>query len=475
MVTSGRSSGWPRRATAAPQPDANSMVDRLTKVPILRLMTQDGYAVPARANPDIASAETIRRDIETVYRMERVRLIAGLARHVGDINLAEELAQDALLTALASWPDKGLPANPGGWLMTTAKRRAVDLWRRRRMMARHEAALSHDIETGRTSDHAAIEASIDDEIGDERLSLIFTACHPLLSRDQRTALTLKIIGGLTTEEIGRAFLTQETTVAQRIVRAKKTLRDAGVDFDVPIGAERDARLASVLEVIYLIFNEGYAASRGDDLIRPQLCQEAMRLGRILVGLAPEEPEAHGLLALMELQASRFKARVAPDGSALTLETQNRRLWDRLLIQRGLEGLAKAEKLGGADGAYALQAALAAVHARAARFVDTDWGMSAALYDRLLEKMPSPVVALNRAVAHAMAYGPETGLALLAEIEAEPSLAGYGPLHAAKGDFMMRLGRNEAAREEFERAAKLSDNTVERQFLRGRAEACWQQP
>lgn len=407
--------------------------------------------------------------------MERVRLVAGLTRHVGDLGLAEDLAQEALVAALATWPTSGIPPNPGGWLMTTAKRRAVDLWRRRRMMARHEAALAHDIETGRADEHAAVEAALDDSIGDERLSLILAACHPLLSRDQRTALTLKVIGGLTTEEIGRAFLTQETTVAQRIVRAKKILRDADVAFEAPLGEDRAARLSSVLEVIYLVFNEGYAASRGEDLIRTQLCEEAMRLGRILVGLAPGEAEAHGLLALMELQASRLKARVAADGRALTLETQNRGLWDRLLIQRGLDGLAMVTRLGGEDGVYALQAALAAVHARAAKFEDTDWGRSAALYDRLLECLPSPVVALNRAVAHAMAFGPETGLRLLEAIEEEPQLSDYLPLHAAKGDFLFRLGRKAEAQAAFERAASLSDNAVERAFLMGRVADCGVQP
>ncbi|MDZ7875335.1 MAG: sigma-70 family RNA polymerase sigma factor [Rhizobium sp.] len=318
---------------------------------ILRTMTRNG-----QAGPNVADSQALAPpDIERIYRMERVRLVAGLARHVRDLSLAEDLAQEALVAALAAWPASGIPPNPGGWLMTTAKRRAVDLWRRRRMMARHEAALAHDIETGRADEQAAIEAALDNEIGDERLSLIFTACHPLLSRDQRTALTLKVIGGLATEEIARAFLTQETTVAQRIVRAKKILREGDVAFEVPVGEARGARLASVLEVIYLIFNEGYAASSGEDLIRPQLCEEAMRLGRILVGLAPEEPEAHGLLALMELQASRFKARIGPDGSAQTLETQNRRLWDRLLIQRGLDGLLAVKRLGGEDGIYALQA------------------------------------------------------------------------------------------------------------------------
>ncbi|KQW27658.1 RNA polymerase subunit sigma-24 [Rhizobium sp. Root274] len=434
-------------------------------------MTRDGQRQAGASAANGESLQVAARDIETIFRLERVRLIAGLARHVGDISLAEDLAQEALLAALGVWPRTGTPPNPGGWLMTTAKRRAVDLWRRRRMMARHEAALTHDIETDRRDAHAAIEARLDDAIGDERLSLIFTACHPLLSRDQRTALTLKIIAGLTTEEIARAFLTQDTTVAQRIVRAKKILRDADVAFEVPLGEDRAARLGSVLEVIYLIFNEGYAASRGEDLIRPQLCQEAMRLGRILVGLAPEEAEAHGLLALMELQASRFKARVAADGRALTLETQNRGLWDRLLIQRGLAGLAVVRRLKSEDGVYALQAALAAVHARATTFADTDWALSASLYDRLLALTPSPVVALNRAVAHAMAFGPEMGLRLLEEIADAPQLADYPPYHAAKGDFLFRLGRMAEARSAFEQAALLSGNDAERAFLLGRVQAC----
>lgn len=446
-------------------------VDHPDRASILRVMRRDGDAISASAD----RGDAIAREIEGIYRMERVRLVAGLTRHVGDLGLAEDLAQEALVAALATWPTSGIPPNPGGWLMTTAKRRAVDLWRRRRMMARHEAALAHDIETGRADEHAAVEAALDDSIGDERLSLIFAACHPLLSRDQRTALTLKVIGGLTTEEIGRGFLTQETTVAQRIVRAKKILRDADVAFEAPLGEDRAARLSSVLEVIYLVFNEGYAASRGEDLIRTQLCEEAMRLGRILVGLAPGEAEAHGLLALMELQASRLKARVAADGRALTLETQNRGLWDRLLIQRGLDGLAMVTRLGGEDGVYALQAALAAVHARAAKFEDTDWGRSAALYDRLLECLPSPVVALNRAVAHAMAFGPETGLRLLEAIEEEPQLSDYLPLHAAKGDFLFRLGRKAEAQAAFERAASLSDNAVERAFLMGRVADCGVQP
>jgi RNA polymerase sigma factor (sigma-70 family) len=429
-------------------------------------MTPDGRDTTGKADHDAAPAAVVR-DIETIFRLERVRLIAGLARHVGDIDLAEELAQEALVEALARWPTRGTPPNPGAWLMTVAKRQAIDLWRRRRMIDRQEAAVAHAIENGRDDPHAAIEASLDDEIGDERLSLIFAACHPLLSRDQRTALTLKVIAGLSTQEIARAFLVQETTMAQRIVRAKALLREGKVAYEVPLGDERVARLTSVLEVIYLIFNEGYAASRGEDLIRPQLCQEAMRLGRILAGLAPGEPEVHGLLSLMELQASRFNARIGSDGGAQTLETQNRAKWDWLLIQRGLAGRETAKRLGGEDGVYALQAAIAAVHARATRFADTDWALSAALYDRLLARVPSPVVALNRAVAHAMAFGPETGLALLAEIEAEPPVAAYSPFHAAKGDFLFRLGRMEEARRAFERAIELSGNEAERAFLRER--------
>lgn len=441
-----------------------STVDRADGASILRLMIRDGQAISA--SPD--KVGVVAREIEGIYRMERVRLVAGLARYVGDLSLAEELAQEALVTALATWPASGTPPNPGGWLMTTAKRRAIDLWRRRRMMARHGASLAHAIETDRADEHAAIEASLDDEIGDERMSLIFTACHPLLSRDQRTALTLKVIGGLTTEEIARAFLTPETTVAQRIVRAKKSLGEAGIAYEVPRGAERDARLASVLEVVYLIFNEGYAASAGEDAIRPQLCAEAMRLGRILAGLAPDEPEVHGLLALMEIQSSRLVARNGPDGVPLTLETQNRSRWDQLLIHRGFAALERVRALGGEDGAYALQAALAACHARARRFEDTDWRMIAGLYDRLLAVLPSPVVALNRAVAHAMAFGPETGLALLDALEDEPALKGYAPMAAARGDFLLRAGRPAEARAAFERAAELSGNESERAFLMRRA-------
>lgn len=411
------------------------------------------------------------RTAETVFRMERARLIAGLARIVRDVGRAEELAQDALVVALDRWPTSGIPDNPAAWLMATAKRRAIDALRRARMMERKHDEIGRDLELEQDSTIEAIEASMDDDIGDERLSLIFTACHPVLSTDARVALTLRLIGGLSTEEIARAFLSSETTIAQRIVRAKKSLGGAGIAYEVPRGAERDARLASVLEVVYLIFNEGYAASAGEDAIRPQLCAEAMRLGRILARLSPDDPEVHGLLALMAIHASRLVARNGPDGVPLTLETQNRAHWDQLLIRRGLAALERVRALGGEDGPYALQAALAACHARARRFEDTDWRMIAGLYDRLLEVLPSPVVALNRAVAHAMAHGPERGLELLDALGNEPALKGYAPMAAARGDFLLRAGRRAEAREAFEKAARLSRNRAEKAFLLRRTEAC----
>lgn len=410
----------------------------------------------------------IHGTVETVFRMERARLIAGLAKMVRDIGTAEELAQDALATALSEWPKRGMPDNPGAWLMATAKRRAIDSLRRRRMMDRKHADLARDLDEQRDAAIEEIEAAMDDDIGDERLSLIFTACHPLLSTEARIALTLRLIGGLTTSEIARAFLASETTIAQRIVRAKKTLGQANIAYEVPRGPERDERLASVLTVIYLIFNEGYAASAGEDAIRPQLCTEAMRLGRILAALMDDEPEVHGLLALMEIQASRFASRTGADGLPLTLEQQDRTRWDRLLIQRGLAGLERARSLGGADGVYALQAALAACHARARRFEDTDWRMIAGLYDQLLAVQPSPVVALNRAVAYAMADGPNAGLALLEKLEDHPAMEDYVPFHAARGDFLRRAGRGEEARTAFEVAADLSRNTAEKAFLLKRA-------
>jgi RNA polymerase sigma factor (sigma-70 family) len=409
--------------------------------------------------------------IEAVFRIEQARLIAGLARMLRDVSLAEELAQDALVAALGEWPQSGVPANPGAWLMATAKRRAIDLFRRAKMLARKHAEIGHDLESERDTSAEDVEAALDDDLGDELLGLVFAACHPVLSPDARAALTLRLIGGLTTEEIARAFLASETSIAQRIVRAKKTLGAANLNYEVPHGDERNARLPSVLEVIYLIFNEGYAATAGDDLIRPALCTEAQRLGRILAAALPSEPEVFGLLALMEIQASRLAARTGPDGALVPLPEQVRSRWDRLLIRRGLAALERALALGGKDGPYALQAALAACHARARRAEDTDWVAIAALYDRLLDVMPSPVVALNRAVAHSMAYGPQAGLVLLSGIEHSDVLAGYAPLPAARGDFLFRAGRLAEAKAEFERAAALTRNEREKTFLLARAAAC----
>lgn len=417
------------------------------------------------------AATEAHRAIEAVFRIEQARLIAGLARMVRDVGLAEELAQDALVAALSEWPKAGVPQNPGAWLMAAARRRAIDGFRRNRMLARKHAEIGRDLEDERDASAEHIEAALDDDLGDELLGLIFAACHPVLSPEARAALTLRLIGGLTTEEIARAFLSNEATIAQRIVRAKKALGRAGLAFEVPRGQERQERLASVLEVIYLIFNEGYAATAGEDLIRPALCAEARRLGRILAGLMPDEPEVFGLLALMEIQASRFAARTAPDGSLVPLTEQNRARWDQLLIRRGLAALRRAEALGGADGPYALQAALAACHARARKAEETDWRRIAALYDRLREVMPSPVVDLNRAVAHSMAYGPEAGLKLAEEVAEAAALRGYAPLPAAMGDFLFRAGRLAEARVQFERAAALTRNERERAFLLGRAAAC----
>jgi RNA polymerase sigma factor (sigma-70 family) len=415
-------------------------------------------------------AEDTHQAIETVFRIERARLIGGLARLVRDVDLAEELAQDALVAALAEWPRTGVPDNPGAWLMAAARRRAIDVFRRNRMRARKHAEIAREQDEA-DDGPGAIEAALDDDLGDELLGLIFAACHPVLPPEARSALTLRLVGGLTTAEIARAFLSAEATIAQRIVRAKRRLGRAGLAFAVPRGAERRPRLASVLEVIYLIFNEGYAATSGEDPIRPALAAEAQRLGRILAGLMPDEPEVFGLLALMELQASRFASRTGPDGALVPITGQNRARWDRLLIRRGLAALARAEALGGADGPYALQAALAACHARARTAEETDWRRIAALYDRLREVMPSPVVELNRAVAHSMAFGPEAGLALLAAIEGAPALAGYAPLPAARGDVLFRAGRLAEAKAEFERAAALSRNAREREFLLRRASSC----
>jgi len=411
------------------------------------------------------------RAIEAVFRIERAGLIASLARMVRDIDRAEELAQDALLTALGEWPKTGIPDRPGAWLMAAARRRAIDGLRRDKMLARKHEAIARESEEASDAAIAAIEAAMDDDVGDELLGLIFTACHPVLSAEARAALTLRLVAGLTTEEIARAFLSNPTTIGQRIVRAKKTIAAAGLAFEVPRGAELAARLGSVLEILYLIFNEGYAATAGEDLIRPSLCAEAQRLGRMLAARMPDEAEVFGLLALMEIQASRLAARVAPDGSAVMLPEQNRARWDQLLIRRGLAALARAEALDGADGIYALQAALAACHARAHRAEDTDWRRIAALYDRLRGVMPSPVVDLNRAVAHSMAYGPESGLALVDAIADAAALRNYAPLPAARGDFLFRAGRLAEAKAQFEAAAGLSQNARERAFLLGRAQAC----
>jgi len=417
----------------------------------------------------VADGET-HRTIETVFRIERARLIGGLARLVRDMDRAEELAQDALVAALAEWPASGVPQNPGAWLMAAAKRRAIDGFRRDKMLTRKHDEMAHEFDEAHEPG-AAIEAALDDDLGDEVLGLIFAACHPVLSAEARAALTLRVVAGLTTDEIARAFLSNEPAIAQRIVRAKKSLAGAGLTFEVPHGDELKSRLPSVLEVIYLVFNEGYAATAGEDLIRVGIGAEAQRLGRILAAAMPDEPEVFGLLALMELQASRFAARTGPDGALVPLTEQNRARWDRMLIQRGLAALARSEALGGANGPYALQAALAACHARAATASDTDWARIAGLYDRLRTVTPSPVIDLNRAVAHTMAFGPDSGLALLAEIEASTVLRAYAPLPAAKGDFLFRAGRRAEAKPEFERAAALTRNAREKAFLLARAAAC----
>ncbi len=416
------------------------------------------------------TAGETHRAIEATFRIERARLVAGLARVLRNVDLAEELAQDALVVALSEWPRIGVPAKPGAWLMAVAKRRAIDALRHGQMRERKHKQIARALDETCNGAAAAIEARLDDDLGDELLGLIFTACHPMLSPDARAALTLRVVGGLTTDEIARAFLSNEATISQRIGRAKKAIARAGLTFEVPRGAERAARLPSVLEVIYLIFNEGYAATAGDDLVRPGLCLEAQRLGRVLAGLMPEDTEVLGLLALMEIQASRLPARSGPDGAFIPLTEQDRARWDPWLIQRGLQALARAEALGGA-GPYVLQAALAACHARARRAADTDWPRLAALYDRLRVVVPSPVVELNRAIAHSMAFGPEAGLRLVDEIRATGALRDYAPLPAARGDLLFRAGRRAEARAQFEAAASLTRNARERAFLLARAQAC----
>jgi RNA polymerase sigma factor (sigma-70 family) len=408
------------------------------------------------------------RTIEAVFRIESAKLIAGLARMVRDVGVAEELSQDALVAALEQWPKSGIPDNPGAWLMATAKHRALDRLRRGKMLERKHNELGYEIEAQQEETADAVETAMDDDIGDDLLRLMFTACHPVLSMEARVALTLRLLGGLTTLEIARAFLVPEPTVAQRIVRAKRTLTEARVPFEVPQAEERAERLASVLGVIYLIFNEGYSATAGEEWMRPALCEDALRLGRILAELAPADPEVHGLVALMEIQASRAAARVNAAGEPILLPEQDRALWDQLLIRRGLAALERAQSLGGALGPYALQAAIAACHARALTAAETDWARIAAIYDALAQLSPSPVVELNRAVAFAMAYGPAAGLEIVETLTQEPTLKNYHLLPSVRADFLSKLGRHEEAREEFERAAALARNVRERKLLLQRA-------
>ena len=417
------------------------------------------------------AASDANRAIDAVWRIESPRLIAGLARFVRDVGVAEDLAQDALVAALEQWPREGVPRNPGAWLMSVGKRRAVDRLRRRQVLERKQEELARDLEVRKEQTEPEFDAALDDGIEDDLLRLVFTTCHPLLSKESRTALTLRMLGGLTTDEIARAFLVKESTVAQRIVRAKRTLAQAHVPFEVPGADELPERLASVLEVIYLVFNEGYAATAGEDWMRPALCEEALRLGRILAELAPDEPEVHGLVALMELQASRSRARVGPSGEPVLLLDQNRARWDWLLIGRGLTALERAERLGGALGPYGLQAAIAACHARARSANETDWERIAGLYDELARLTPSPVVELNRAVAVGMAAGPAAGLKLVDELMADPALEGYHLLPSVRGDLLEKLGRLDEARVEYERAASLTQNEPVRRLLAERAAAC----
>ncbi len=411
------------------------------------------------------------RTIEAVWRIESARIIAALTRMVGDVGVAEDLAQDALVTALEKWPKAGLPDRPGAWLMTAAKRRAIDHLRRGQRLERKHEELGRELEVDREMADTDIDAAIDDPVGDDLLRLMFICCHPVLSTEARVALTLRMLGGLTTEEIARAFLVPVSTLQQRIVRAKRTLREARVPFEVPRGEALAERLASVLEVVYLVFNEGYSATAGDDWVRPALCEDALRLGRILAGLAPDEPEVHGLVALMEFQASRLRARVGPSGEPILLMDQDRSRWDWLLIHRGLEALDRAMALGGSLGPYALQAAIAACHATARTPEETDWARIAALYDALAQIAPSPVVELNRAVALSRAFGPEAGLEAVDALIEDDALKGYHLLPAVRGDLLFQLGRLEEARTEFERAAELTKNERERAMMLERAGAC----
>ena len=413
----------------------------------------------------------IHRTIDAVWRMESAKIIAGVARMVRDVGLAEELAQDALVAALEQWPESGIPDNPGAWLMATAKHRAIDRLRRSKLVERKHQELGREIEAKQEAAAADLEAAIDDDVGDDLLRLIFTACHPVLSSEGRVALALRLLGGLQTEEIARAFLVPEPTMAQRIVRAKRALSEAHVPFEVPGGNELGARLSSVLEVIYLIFNEGYTATAGSDWMRPSLCEEALRLGRILAELMPEQPEVHGLVALIEIQASRLRARTNESGEPVLLLDQDRSRWDQLLIQRGLAALQRAEALSAIRGPYTAQAAIAACHARARTAEETDWRRIAELYDALGQIAPSPVVELNRAVAVAMAFGPAAGLELIDKLASEPALKAYHLLPSVRGDFLFKLGRFGEAQTEFERAATMTQNARERELLLERAQKC----
>src|SRR5687768_4453187 len=416
------------------------------------------------------TAADTHRAIDAVWRIESPKIIAALARMVRDVGLAGDLAHDALVAALEQWPAAGIPNNAGAWLMAAATHRAIDHVRRAKMLDRKHEELGQDLEERQHAFALELEAALDDDVGDDLLRLMFTACHPVLSAEARAAMTLRLLGGLTTDEIARAFLVPEPTIAQRIVRAKRTLAKEGIPFEVPRGADRDARLSSVLEVIYLIFNEGYSATTGDDWMRPELCQDALRLGRVLAELAPHEAEVHGLVALMEIQASRAAARVGLSGEPVLLLDQDRSRWDQLLIRRGLAALERAEKLGGARGPYALQAAIAACHARARVPWETDWTRIAALYAALVQMTPSPIVELNRAVAVGMALGPEAGLAIVDSLLAEPSLQSYHLLPSVRGDLLSKLGRGDEARAEFARAASLTKNTRERALLLARAQS-----
>ena len=414
---------------------------------------------------------SIPRVIEAVWRIESARLIGGLARLVRDVALAEDLAQEALVTASERWPESGVPDNPGAWLMATAKNRALDELRRRALLRRKHAEIGHQIAVESASGRPDLAEALDDEVGDDVLRLMFVACHPVLSPEARVSLTLRLLGGLTTAEIARAFVIPEPTIAQRIVRAKRTITEARVPFELPSPPDRAARLSSVLEVVYLVFNEGYSATAGDDWLRPELCEDALRLGRTLAQLAPNEPEAHALLALMEIQASRTRARVGSSGEPILLLEQDRSRWDPLLIQRGLAALARAEELGGSLGSYALQAAIAACHARARTADETDWVRMVALYDALGQLAPSPIVELNRAVAVGMAFGPAAGLQIVDGLAAEPLLGTYHLLQAVRGDLLVKIGRVDEARAAFERAAFLTRNARERDLLLARAKAC----